>query len=105
AKLIQHQLAPIFELNRQPIPSALFGFEKRRAEFVVHPAFTADLDALAIDRDGASRWHSRERVIVRGVAGLHALLADALEAIDNRRLALFEHELDTSLVAERPQHV
>src|SRR5688572_27472205 len=104
-QLIQHQLAAVRQLNRKPIPAALFRLEEAGAELVIHPAFALDFESLAVDADRPAGRHARERVVMRGVAGLRAFLTDAIDAVDRRGFARFEDQVDSGLPTGSAQQV
>src|SRR5688572_22422406 len=104
-QLIQHQLAAVRQLNRKPVPAALFRLEEAGAELVIHPAFALDFESFAVDADRPAGRHARERVVMRGVAGLRAFLADAIDAVDRRGFARFEDQVDSSLRTGSAQEV
>ena len=104
-QLVEHQLAAIGQLQRQPVPALLLALQEAGAELVIHPAVARHFKPLAVHGDGAARGHARERVVVGRVAGLRPLLTDAVQSVDDRTLAFGQHQLHAGLPALRGDHM
>ena len=83
ADLIQHQLAVVVELNREPVPSLLVLPQFRAPELVIHPGDSA----APLPVHAAGDIEPCHRVVVRGVADAFRFHADAVLAVNCRRLA------------------
>src|SRR5215467_3556312 len=94
-KPVQHQLAPIIELYAEPIPSDEILSQVRRAELVVHPTGSSDLELLVSDRQGADRGESGERVVVGCLSQLGPFPTDATDTMHDKRLLRRQRELES----------
>ena len=108
AQLEHHQVGAIVQLHREPVPALLMRFQDRRAELVVHPAETRHrhrLAANATNDERAPRRHAGQRVVVRGVAGLIALPAQSRVAVQHRRTAFVQRQLEAEVAVAGAEDV
>src|SRR5260221_14778840 len=80
----EHELGLILELNAEPVPAGLVGFQLIGEKLVVHPGKTCDVKFLAVKFDGSLCVKPSERHIVRRVACASGLLTDAIFAVNHR---------------------
>src|SRR2546430_11759446 len=97
--LVEHQFRVVVELNREPIPPLLILAKSRAAELVVHPGRAAAFLSIHSSAD----LEPRHRVVVRCVSDSFAFYADAVLAVNRRRLARAHHEID-GIAAVECQH-
>ena len=104
-ELEDHQIGPVIELDREPVPPDLAGLEEGRAELVVHPTVAGDVDPLAVQLHPAARRHAGQRVVVRGVARRRPLPAEAVRPVARRTGSRFQVEVDAERFVARVQTV
>src|SRR6185295_18443657 len=103
SQAIEHQLAPVVELEREPVPAHLVGGESAGAPFAIEPGEPGDGEALAAEADVTPCGHPRQRVVVGRLARRRALLRQAPIALEHRRLALIELYVDCSAALLGPE--
>ncbi len=91
---IEHQLAPVVELDGKPIPARLIRLQFGRTELVIHPADALDRQPCAVDGQRAGRAQARHRVVVRRARLAGGFGRDAVVAVNRRRLLARLAEVD-----------
>src|SRR5262249_10826521 len=94
---VEHELAPVVELEREPVPACELGAERARAPLPIHPGQACDFEAVAPYGDRAARGHAGQRVVVGSVARLGALAAQAAVALEDDRLPGVHGQVDGRL--------
>src|SRR5882724_10319870 len=98
AEAVVHQLAPVLELEGEPVPARQVPAHRGRAPLAVHPREPLHLESLAAEPDGAARGHARERVVVGGIAGLRPLACEPALALEHRRLGALQVEIQRDVL-------
>ena len=86
ANMKEHQFRAVLELEAEPIPADLVGFELMSEEFVIHPGETRNFEAFTVYFEGSGGRQAGQRNVVGGVACSFGFLADAVFALDDGRL-------------------
>ena len=102
-ELIEHQLAAVGEVQREPVPSHLVASERAGAPLPIEPSLAGDLEVAPGSRQAAGHRHARIGVVVGRVAGLRVLAAVSLVTVEQRPFARTEVELDSRRPFPRPQ--
>ena len=103
--LKQHQIAPVFELYRKPVPPDLALLKKTRAELVVHPAQPRHVERLAAHDEPACSLKPRDRIVVARVAFGRSLLAYAARPVNHFGPGRSKPQIQFKPVIARPEQM
>src|SRR5579871_6179278 len=96
AQLEQHEFGVVVQLNAKPVPPGLEGFQLVSEPLVVHPGGSGYGGAV----ERAFHREERKGNVIGSFARAFGFLADAVFAIDDRRLARGEAERESHLLGD-----
>src|SRR6185369_14627091 len=77
--------------------------ERAGAPLAIHPGGAGDREGLVSQAHRTGGRHARQGVVIRGVARLGALVAQALVALEDGRSACLKNQIDRGIFLCRPQ--
>src|SRR5262249_27093226 len=99
----QHQFSLILELQANPVPPDLIGFELLREKLMIHPCETRNIESISAKLDLTARSEAGQRKIMGSASCSCSFLADAMLALNHHRLVRPKRKLQPESVVNRLQ--